>query len=163
LPREVAVGVHERRERRGGGRVAGVGTVQGHPAKVAGSGRPPVDRRPPSPRIPPPDPTPPPPPPHPPPARSPPRPPPPPPPAPAARARADDKMPGEVAELTEEARAKAQKEVEALCGAENEEAAKKPRRALLQMGPAVWPVIENRMKLLPPAQARPHFSYLKAM
>src|SRR5262245_16704650 len=83
--------------------------------------------------------------------------------APGAPARADDRMPGEVAELTEEARAKAQKEVEALCGAADEEAAKKPRRELLKMGPAVWPVIENRMKLLPPAQTRPNFNFLKAL
>ena len=72
---------------------------------------------------------------------------------PAAPARADDRMPGEVAELTEDARAKAQKEVEALCGAADAEAAKKPRRALLQMGPAVWPVVENRMR---PCRPRRH-------
>src|SRR5258705_13339294 len=83
--------------------------------------------------------------------------------APAVPAAAEDRMRGDVTELTEEARAKAQKEVEALCGAADEEAAKKPRRALLQMGPAVWSVIENRMKLLPPAQTRPHFNFLKAM
>jgi hypothetical protein len=83
--------------------------------------------------------------------------------APAAPLCADDRMPGEAAELTEEVRAKAQKEVEALCAAPDLEAAKKPRRALLVMGPAVWPVIENRMKLLPPAQTRPHFAFLKAL
>ena len=76
---------------------------------------------------------------------------------------ADDRMPGEVGELTEEVRARAQKEVEALCAAADLEAAKKPRRALLTMGPAVWPVIENRMKLLPPAQVRPQFALLKAL
>ena len=82
---------------------------------------------------------------------------------PAHLAVADDRLPGEVAELTEEVRAKAQKEVEALCGAADLDAAKKPRRTLLTMGPAVWPVIENRMKLLPPTQTRPHFNFLKAM
>jgi hypothetical protein len=83
--------------------------------------------------------------------------------APHAPASADDRMPGEAIELTEEVRATAQKEVDALCAAPDEEGAKKPRRALLILGPAVWPVIENRMKLLPPAQARPHLNYLRAL
>lgn len=84
---------------------------------------------------------------------------------PSARpAHADSKLPGEASELTPEVRTAAQKHVDVIVkggGAEGDVA--KARRALLVLGPAIWPVLENALRLAPPDAARPHLNYLKAL
>jgi hypothetical protein len=81
--------------------------------------------------------------------------------APAPRvAVAGDLLPGEVPDLTPDARAAAQKQIDALNAGTD---CPKSVRALLAMGPAIWPVLENAMRLNPPEAARPHFNYLKAL
>lgn len=76
-------------------------------------------------------------------------------------ARADGRVPGEIETLTDEARKTAQGHLDAIVKGEGD--VTKPRRALLVMGPAVWPVVENASRLVPPEQARPHLNYLKAL
>jgi hypothetical protein len=79
----------------------------------------------------------------------------------ARGARADEpRLPGEAAELTAEVRTKAQAHVDAIvAGKEPAKAA----RSLLQMGPAVWPVVEEKMRVIVDAGPRPWFHYLKAL
>ncbi len=76
-------------------------------------------------------------------------------------ASADDRLPGEAADLTPEVRATAQKHVDAIVKLTPD--ADKAQRALLVLGPAVWPVLENAMRLVPPDAARPRLNYLKAL
>jgi hypothetical protein len=78
-------------------------------------------------------------------------------------ARADGKVPGEAGELTAEVRATAQKHVDAIVGAKEAKDGEKPQRALLVMGPVVWPVIENALRLVPPDSARARLHLLKAL
>src|SRR5688500_13534878 len=77
------------------------------------------------------------------------------------RALADERLPGEAVELTDKVRAEATKHVETL-GKGEEKATLAARRALLKLGPVVWPVIENASRLTPPDAARPHMAFLKA-
>lgn len=80
------------------------------------------------------------------------------------QAVADSRLPGEVGELTPEVRAVAQKHVDVIVKGEGAEGdVPKARRALLLMGPAIWPVVDNAMRLAPPDAARPHLNYLKAL
>lgn len=79
----------------------------------------------------------------------------------ATSAGADAKLPGEASELTPEVRAAAQKLVDVIVKGEGEVV--KARRGLLVMGPAIWPVIDNALRLAPPDAARPHLNYLKAL
>jgi hypothetical protein len=76
-------------------------------------------------------------------------------------ARADSKLPGEASELTPEVRTAAQKLVDVIVKGEGDVA--KARRGLLVMGPAIWPVVDNALRLAPPDAARPHLNYLKAL
>jgi hypothetical protein len=85
-------------------------------------------------------------------------------------AHADERLPGEVATLDDDARAKAKAQIDALYAAlKEEDAAKrkdgvhKARRALLAMGPEIWPVLENASRLVPPEASKPHYSYLRAL
>ena len=98
---------------------------------------------------------------------------------PSRTAAADGKVMGEIEVLSEEARATAQKYIDAIVKnavikpgegeASNADADKarldceKARRALLVMGPAVYPVVDNAARLAPPADVRPHLNYLKAL
>lgn len=77
------------------------------------------------------------------------------------RASAEDRLGGEVAELTDKTRADAQKEVDVIVKASGDVV--KARRALLKMGPVIWPVVDNALRLTPPDTARPHLNYLKAL
>ena len=74
---------------------------------------------------------------------------------------ADGRLPGEAEMLTTEVRATAQKHLDAIVagGAECPKAV----RALLVLGPVVWPVVENATRLTPPEEAKPHLTYLKAL
>jgi hypothetical protein len=72
-----------------------------------------------------------------------------------------DKLPGEVEALTDKVRADAQKLVDTIVKGEGDMTV--PRRALVRLGPVVWPVVENAMKLMPPDAAKPHFSLVKAL
>jgi hypothetical protein len=76
-------------------------------------------------------------------------------------ARGDDRLPGEVTELTPEVRATAQGHVDAIVKGTGD--ALKARRALLVLGPAVCPVVDNALRLAPPEAARPHLAFLKAL
>lgn len=76
-------------------------------------------------------------------------------------ATADTKLPGEAIELTPEVRTAAQKHVDVIVRGEGD--VPKARRALLVLGPAIWPVVENAMRLAPPDAARAHLNYLKAL
>jgi hypothetical protein len=79
------------------------------------------------------------------------------------RAAADERLPGEAAELNDEVRAKVKGHLDALFAAKDLEAAVKARRAILTIGPVAWPVVENASRLLPPPAAKPHLNYLKAL
>jgi hypothetical protein len=74
-----------------------------------------------------------------------------------------DKVPGEANELTPEVRTTAQKHVDAIVAAKEAKDGEKPQRALLVLGPVVWPVIENALRLVPPEAARARFHFLKAL
>lgn len=82
-------------------------------------------------------------------------------------ARADAKVLGELDALTDDARAKANEHLELVAKVGEDAASQgvctKARRALLVMGPLVWPVIENRWRLGVPEAARPHLAFLKAL
>lgn len=80
---------------------------------------------------------------------------------PPATASAGDGVPGEAGELTNEVRATAQKHVDAIVKQTPD--AEKATRALLVLGPAVWPVIDNAIRLVPPDAAKPRLTYLKAL
>jgi hypothetical protein len=76
-------------------------------------------------------------------------------------AHADDRLPGEAVELTDKVRAEAQQHLDRI--AKGGEDAVKSRRALIVLGPAVWPVVENAMRLTPSEETRPHLMLLKAL
>ena len=80
---------------------------------------------------------------------------------PATRVLGDDRLPGEVAELTDKTRAEAQVQLDVITKATGD--AGKARRALLVMGPVIWPAVDNTMRLTPPDAARPHLNFLKAL
>jgi len=87
---------------------------------------------------------------------------------PAARAaRADAKIPGEVDALTDDVRATVQKHLEIIGKASDDPKSKtdaeKARRAILVLGPVVYPVVENAMRLGAGEAARPHLNLLKAL
>ncbi len=97
----------------------------------------------------------------------------------APLAGADGKSLGEVDALTDETRAATQKQIDVILknavirvgegettNAEADKArvdCERARRAILSMGPAVYPVVDNAIKLNPSADARIHFNYLKAL
>lgn len=85
----------------------------------------------------------------------------------APTARADAKIPGEADTLTDEVRAAAQKHLDVIAkvtdDAKSKADAEKARRALLVLGPVVYPVVENTMRLGIAEGARPHLNYLKAL
>jgi hypothetical protein len=73
---------------------------------------------------------------------------------------AEDRLPGEAASLTDDVRAKAEKHVAAIvAGKEPEKAA----RALLVLGPAVWPVIDQSRRVSVADAPKPWFGYLHAL
>ncbi len=74
---------------------------------------------------------------------------------------ADGRLPGEAETLTTEVRATAQKHLGVIAKGGDE--CPKAVRALLVLGPVVWPVVENAMRLTPSDEARPHLTYLKAL
>lgn len=79
-----------------------------------------------------------------------------------------DRVIGEATELTETVRAETLKHLEAIAKADPEDAASvkaavAARRAVLRQGPAVWPVVENALRLNPSAGARPHLHLVKAL
>jgi hypothetical protein len=75
-------------------------------------------------------------------------------------AAAEDRMPGEVAELTPEARTKTQAHVAAIvAGKEPAKAA----RAIVLLGPKVWPVVEETVRVTVADAPKPWFSYLRAL
>ncbi|MBL9088685.1 MAG: hypothetical protein JNM10_16220 [Planctomycetia bacterium] len=76
---------------------------------------------------------------------------------------ADDKVLGEATELTEKVRADALKLIDTVSKSTVEKDVLAARRGLLKLGPVVWPVIENALRLGPPEGARPHLNLLKAM
>ncbi|MCC7138709.1 MAG: hypothetical protein IT460_09820 [Planctomycetes bacterium] len=76
-------------------------------------------------------------------------------------ARAEDRIPGEATELTDKVRADALKQVEVIVKGPGDPVA--ARRVLLRMGPVVWPVLDNALRLTPPDAARPHLLFLKAL
>jgi hypothetical protein len=82
---------------------------------------------------------------------------------PAPPAGADAKVPGEADALTPEVRAAAQKHVDAIVAAKEAKDGEKAQRALLVLGPVVWPVVENALRLGPPEAARARFHFLKAL
>ncbi len=83
--------------------------------------------------------------------------------APPRTAAADDKVLGEATELTEKVRADALKLIDVVSKSTVEKDVIAARRGLLKLGPVVWPVIENALRLGPPEAARPHLNLLKAM
>jgi hypothetical protein len=82
-------------------------------------------------------------------------------------ARADAKIPGEADALTDEVRATVQKHLEVIGRISDDPKTKtdaeKARRAILVLGPVVYPVVENAMRLGAAEAARPHLNYLKAL
>jgi hypothetical protein len=76
-------------------------------------------------------------------------------------AAADEpRLPGEAAELTPEVRAKAQPHVDAIvAGKEPGKAA----QALLRLGPAAWPVVEEKARIVVDPAPRPWLQYLRAL
>ncbi|MFO0932917.1 MAG: hypothetical protein U1E39_09420 [Planctomycetota bacterium] len=76
---------------------------------------------------------------------------------------ADDKALGEATELTEKVRADALKLIDTVSKSTVEKDVLAARRGLLKLGPVVWPVIENALRLGPPDAARPHLNLLKAL
>ena len=79
----------------------------------------------------------------------------------SARVDADDRLPGEVAELTDKTRADAQVQLDVILKGTGDVG--KARRALLLMGPAIWPAVDNALRLTPSDAARPHLTFLKAL
>jgi hypothetical protein len=80
---------------------------------------------------------------------------------PAPTARADDRLPGEAGELTPAVRTQAQAHLDVLVKGGPE--GLKARRALLVLGPSVWPVVENTLRLAPSTESRAHLHFLKAL
>jgi hypothetical protein len=78
----------------------------------------------------------------------------------ASRARAEDRLPGEAAELTPEVREKAKAHVAAIVAGK---APEKAARALLLLGPVVWPVVEEVQRVTVADEPKPWFAYLKAL
>ncbi len=86
----------------------------------------------------------------------------------ARAVRADAKIPGEADALTDEVRATVQKHLEVISKVVSDDPkskadAEKARRAILVLGPVVFPVVENAMRLGPTEGARPHLNLLKAL
>lgn len=76
---------------------------------------------------------------------------------------ADDKVLGEATELTDKVRAETQKQLDVITKSTVEKDVVAARRALLKLGPVVWPVVENALRLGPPEGARPHLALVKAL
>lgn len=86
----------------------------------------------------------------------------------AAHADDRDRVIGEATELTEAVRTETLKHLDVIAKADAEDAATvkaavAARRAVLRQGPVVWPVVENALRLNPPAGARPHLQLIKAL
>src|SRR5262245_8429538 len=81
--------------------------------------------------------------------------------APVRVALAGDPIPSDAGALTDKVRAEAQAHIDAITKGAGDVAA--PRRALVKMGPIVWPVVENALKLLPPEAAKPHLNLVRAL
>jgi hypothetical protein len=79
----------------------------------------------------------------------------------ARPAAADDRLPGEADALTDKVKADATALIATIVSGKGDVLA--ARRALLKLGPVVWPLVENASRLLPPEEAKPHFGLLKAL
>src|SRR5262245_56119348 len=73
----------------------------------------------------------------------------------------DDRLPGEADALTDKVKADASAYIDTIVSGKGDPLP--ARRALLKLGPVVWPLIENASRLLPPDEAKPHLNLLKAL